>query len=86
MLLGACQSSLQENESGETLTFQCVIAQESDVSKVSVTDAGKSRWEVGDAILIHGEGASNRKVVTLGAGDIDRLVPRLEAVLKETML
>ena len=71
LLLGACQSSpLQEKESCETLTFQCVIAQESDVSKVSVTDAGKSRWEVGDAILIHGEGSSNRKVVTLSAGDI----------------
>ena len=25
-------------------------------------------------------------VVTLGAGDIDRLVPRLEAVLREQML
>ena len=25
-------------------------------------------------------------VLTLGAGDIDRLVPRLETVLKETML
>lgn len=39
-------------------------------TKVAVTDAGKSTWEVGDQILIHGAGETNKEIVTLAAGDI----------------
>ena len=39
-------------------------------TKVAVSDAGKTTWEVGDEILVHGEGSSNRMVVTLTADDI----------------
>ena len=49
-------------------TFTCRMA-EAD-SKVAVDAAGKTVWEAGDQILVHGEGASNRVVVTLGAQDI----------------
>lgn len=50
-------------------TFTCTIA-ESD-TKLAIDDAtGKTTWEVGDEILVHGEGSSNREIVTLKAGDI----------------
>lgn len=49
-------------------TFVCTLSDE--LTKVAVSDAGKARWEVGDQILVHGAGASNRTVVTLSASDI----------------
>ena len=55
LLTGSCQKHLQENENGETLTFQCVFAADAD-SRVSVSDAGKTKWEAGDEIMIHGGG------------------------------
>ena len=70
LLTVSCQKNSFEEPSvtPESRTFTCVIA--SDATKVAVTDEGKSTWEVGDEILVHGEGSSNRKVVTLTAEDI----------------
>lgn len=47
---------------GEARTFTLSFA---PATKVAVTDAGKTTWEVGDKILIHGEGSSNKAIVTL---------------------
>lgn len=50
-------------------TFTCTFAQPD--TKLAIDDAsGKTTWEVGDEILVHGEGSSNREIVTLKAGDI----------------
>lgn len=58
-----------EIEAPVTRTFVCEFA--APDSKVAVTDAGKTTWEVGDEIMIHGgkDGASRVKV-TLAAEDI----------------
>ena len=50
--------------------FTCVIASEEPESKVSISEQGKTRWEAGDEILVHGEGKTNRTVVKLTAADI----------------
>ena len=69
-------ASCQKNETvgetpvkGEKVTLKCVIADTPD-SKVSIDAQGKTQWEVGDQILIHGEGSSNRVTVTLTSDDI----------------
>ena len=50
-------------------TFTCTFAQPD--TKLAINDAdGKTTWEVGDEILVNGEGSSNREIVTLKAGDI----------------
>lgn len=50
-------------------TFTCTFA-DSD-SKVAIDNTnGKTSWEVGDEILVHGAGSSNRETVTLTADDI----------------
>lgn len=50
-------------------TFTCTFAQPD--TKLAINDAdGKTTWEVGDEILVHGDGSSNREIVTLKAGDI----------------
>ena len=54
---------------GEQYTFTCVIESEPD-SRVNISNTGKVTWEPGDQILVHGEGSSNRTVVTLAAEDI----------------
>ena len=53
----------------ETRTFTCVFAEPD--TKFSVDATGKTQWEVGDEIMIHGgkDGAERYKV-TLAAGDI----------------
>lgn len=50
--------------------LKCVIVSPDSDSKIAVSNTGKSTWEVGDRILLHGEGSSNRKIVTLAAEDI----------------
>lgn len=52
----------------ETHTFTVTIA--TPDTKVAVTEQGKTTWEVGDKILVHGETDADRAVVTLAAGDI----------------
>ena len=70
VLAVSCQKSVIEQEPVQTgtRTFKCVIA--TPDTKVAVSDAGKSTWEVGDEILVHGAGSSNRIVVTLTEDDI----------------
>ena len=51
------------------MVFTCTLEGDAS-SKVATTEAGKVTWEAGDEILVHGEGSSNRAVVTLSAGDI----------------
>lgn len=53
-------------------TFTCTIAgpESDDPTKVAIDAAGKTTWEVGDKILIHGKSTSENKVVTLTAGDL----------------
>ena len=52
-----------------TKTFTLTFAQPD--TKVAVTDAGKSTWEVGDEIMIHGgTDGKARQLVTLTADDI----------------
>ena len=69
VLAVSCQKSVNEQEPVAAVgsrTFTCVIA--SPDTKVAVSDAGKTTWEVGDEIVVHGE--SDRMVVTLTADDI----------------
>ena len=71
----SCNKEIDINEpesSERTMTFTCVIADDAPDSKVSLNVAnGKTEWEVGDEIMIHGDtdGATFQKV-TLKAGDI----------------
>lgn len=68
--------SCQKNENApetatepEVRTFTLKFAQPD--TKVAINDSdAKTTWEVGDEILVHGEGSSNREIVTLAAGDI----------------
>ena len=70
-LLASCEekeiAAPEVSAAGER-TFTLTFAQPD--TKVAVTDAGKTTWEVGDKILIHGEGESNKAVVTLTADNI----------------
>ena len=70
VLAVSCQKNVieQEPEVKDSRTFTCVIADSG--TRVAVSDAGKTTWDVGDEILVHGAGSSNRKVVTLTADDI----------------
>ncbi len=56
-------------EDNGTITLTCTIENDTE-TKVGISDAGKVTWQPGDQILVHGEGSSNRAVITLGAGDI----------------
>jgi len=73
--LTACQKEASRVDAGAsapvTRTFKCVIASENpDASKVAIAESGKTTWEVGDEILVHGAGSTNRSTVTLTADDI----------------
>ena len=70
-LLASCQEkeiAAPEVALGETHTFTLTFAQPD--TKVAVTEAGKTTWQAGDKILVHGETSSDRAVVTLAASDI----------------
>ena len=70
-LMVSCQrETFVENapEAKTVRTFTCTFAQPD--SKVAITDAGKTTWEVGDEILVHGAGSDNKVTVTLKAEDI----------------
>lgn len=68
--LGSCGKTTETEpdessvQTPHTVTFTCSFGQD---TKVDISDAGKTRWEVGDKILVHG---GNRVVVTLTASDI----------------
>lgn len=65
----AVEAPVQEEPVGETVTVSCTFAQPD--TKVAINDAnGKSTWEVGDEILIHGKKTSENVTVTLAAGNI----------------
>ena len=70
-LLASCQEkeiAAPEVALGQTRTFTLTFAQPD--TKVAISDAGKTTWEVGDEILIHGEGSENKAIVTLTAENI----------------
>ena len=70
-LLASCQEkeiAAPEVALDGARTFTLTIAQPD--TKVAVTDAGKTTWEVGDKILIHGEGETNKAIVELTAENI----------------
>ena len=70
-LLASCEKkeiAAPEVAVGEVHTFTLTFAQPD--TKVAISDAGKTTWEAGDEILIHGEGGSNKTIVTLKAEDI----------------
>ena len=66
----SCNKSITEPTSvkgGEIVSFSCVIAPN---TKVAIDDQGKTKWEAGDEILVHGESSSDRVVITLSDSDI----------------
>ena len=71
-LMVSCQRETVIEEapvSNTVRTFTLTFAQPD--TKVAVTDAGKTTWEVGDEILVHaGENGNERVTVTLTANDI----------------
>ena len=77
LLLGAVVSSCRKEDpfgsgSGRELqqrTLSCVLDAD---TKLGIDGAGKTRWEPGDRILVHGEytGSGKSATVTLEAGDI----------------
>ena len=71
--LVSCQkeaSVKDEASSAPVRTFKCVIADVDPDTHVAIASDGKTTWEVGDEILVHGEGSSNRITVTLTSDDI----------------
>lgn len=69
LLLLACDRAPMEAVESGRLTFRCVIAGE-ESGRVAVSDAGKTTWEAGDKIYVHGKYAAYAQTVTLGASDI----------------
>ena len=70
LLLGACQKNLQEQDNAEIHVYRCVFAEEND-TRVSISDAGKTKWVAGDEIMIHGGTDGKKRLkVTLAASDI----------------
>ena len=70
ILAVSCQQKELEqpvSQTAETVTFTCVINPD---TRLNISDAGKTTWEAGDEILVHGEGESNRIVYTLQDSDI----------------
>lgn len=66
------QSVIENNDDAITAPryVKCVIVDNPD-TKVSLNaSTGKTEWVAGDEVLVHGQGSSNRKTVTLAAGDI----------------
>ena len=61
--------NLEEAGNDDAVTFTCVIDPD---TKLAVSDGGKTTWEVGDQILVHGEytGEGKSLTVTLSASDI----------------
>lgn len=77
LLAYSCDKEAGINEPADiqkTMTFTCVIADEDPDSKVSLVNdgsVGKTEWEVGDQIMIHGgDNGATFQTVTLKAGDI----------------
>ena len=66
----SCQKDIAV-QAEEVQSFTCVIAGSPD-SKVSISDEGKTRWEPGDKIIVHGQytGAGKSCTVTLTDADI----------------
>lgn len=73
-LMASCAKDIKETDmpvEGKkiTKTFTLTFAQPD--TKVAVTEAGKTTWEVGDEIMIHGgTDGKDRQLVTLTADDI----------------
>ncbi len=70
----SCQKNENAPESApakKTVTLTCVIPESSD-SKVAIDNQGKTQWEVGDEILIHGKWAGGKysTTATLTSSDI----------------
>lgn len=67
--LGALLCPSCKKDMNEAQTFTCVISNGTD-TRLGIDAQGKTRWEAGDQILVHGAGSSNRKTITLKASDI----------------
>ena len=71
-----CQKNPSEAPVAEPVmrTFTCTFAsaQSDDPTKVAIASDGKTSWEVGDQLMIHGEYTKSpySQIVTLSAGDI----------------
>ena len=58
-----------EDVNGKTVTVSCTFAEPD--TRVSIAEgSGKTQWEVGDEILIHGKKTSENVIVTLAAENI----------------
>ena len=65
----AAEQIIPEESVGKTITVTCDFAQPD--TKVAIDDSnGKTTWEVGDEILIHGEKTSENVTVTLASANI----------------
>ncbi len=67
----SCEKDPAAPERGTVRTFTCLIADSPD-TRISISDQGKTAWEAGDEILIHGKWAGGQysATVTLTASDI----------------
>lgn len=61
------EAERQGMDEGAQVTMTCTFAGQ---TRVVVSEDGKTCWEPGDEILVHGEGKNNRVTVTLAAEDI----------------
>lgn len=69
MAVSSCnKTALGEQNATQKYTFTCVI--DDETSKLGIDAAGKTAWEEGDQILIHGEYTKDQAVVTLEKSDI----------------
>ena len=67
----SCQKHQEEEvpAAAGTRTYKCVIA--SPDTKVAISDQGKTTWEVGDEIVVHGKYGAYAQTVTLTADDLN---------------
>lgn len=68
--LFSCQKAetIEAPQEANFKTFTLTFAQPD--SKVAITDAGKTTWEVGDEIFIHGKATEEAVTIALAASDI----------------
>lgn len=69
MTAASCKrDELSSGQDTQKYTFTCTI--ENEMPKVAISDAGKTTWEAGDQICVHGEYTSDQAIITLTANDI----------------
>ena len=64
MTAASCKrDELSSGQDTQKYTFTCTI--ENEMPKVAISDAGKTTWEAGDQICVHGEYTPDQAIILL---------------------